>query len=261
MEGVEIRNFLLGYLSKDIAKTKVVDEDALVILKAKQGDKEAITKLINNNIRLVVKFASRFTVQNDVFIDLINEGCLGILKAIKNYDFSKGVKFSSYASIWVKHQILMYLSSNSIVKLPTKKKKIAKSMNLNFAKEWELEEYLEQFNMSLDEYRNILSLNNIVSLSDDRASYTIENSIPDEKNSVDEKIEHEYLKELINDKLSKLSPKERFIIERRYGINNKDQMKLSDIARLFNSTPEGIRYVEKKALKKLRTMLSDEICI
>ncbi|MCS7299800.1 MAG: sigma-70 family RNA polymerase sigma factor [Spirochaetia bacterium] len=261
MEGVEIRNFLLGYLSKDIAKTRVIDEDALVILKAKQGDKEAITKVINNNIRLVVKFVSRFTVQNDVFIDLINEGCLGILKAIKNYDFSKGVKFSSYASIWIKHQVLMYLSSNSMVKLPVRKKKVAKSLKLNFNDDCEFEDYLEKFNMSLNEYKNILSLNSIVSLSDDRVSFSVENSIPDETSDIDKKIENEYFRELINDKLSKLSPKERFVIERRYGLNNKDQMKLSDIAKLFNSTPEGIRYIEKKALKKLKVMLSDEISI
>lgn len=261
MEGVGIRNFLLGYLSKDIAKTSVIDEDALVILKAKQGDKEAITKVINNNIRLVVKFVARFTVQNDVFIDLINEGCLGILKAIKNYDFSKGVKFSSYASIWIKHQVLMYLSSNSIVKLPVRKKKIAKSLMVNSNGDCEFENYLERFNMSLTEYNSILSLSNVISLSDKGVSSSIEDSIPDETSDIDKKIEDEYVRELINDKLSKLSPKERFVIERRYGLNNKDQMKLSDIAKLFDSTPEGIRYIEKKALRKLKAMLSNELSI
>lgn len=261
MEGVGIRNFLLGYLSKDIAKTSVIDEDALVILKAKQGDKEAITKVINNNIRLVVKFVARFTVQNDVFIDLINEGCLGILKAIKNYDFSKGVKFSSYASIWIKHQVLMYLSSNSIVKLPVRKKKIAKSLRANSNGDCEFENYLERFNMSLTEYKSILSLSNVISLSDEGVPSSIEDSIPDETSDIDKKIEDEYVRELINDKLSKLSPKERFVIERRYGLNNKDQMKLSDIAKLFDSTPEGIRYIEKKALRKLKAMLSNELSI
>ncbi|MCX8028417.1 MAG: sigma-70 family RNA polymerase sigma factor [Brevinematales bacterium] len=256
MERYEVRNVLLKYLSKDIAKTKVIEEDLITIIRAKKGDREAIRKIIENNIRFVVKLASNFRVQNDVFMDLISEGCLGIMRAIKNYDISKGVKFSSYANIWIKHYILSYLSSNSVVKLPARKKKMVKSLSVNNSFVG-VEESLVEYNMSVEEYQNMMSLNNIMFFSD----ISDESVITNKRNQVDEKIEFNHLVSIINEKVSKLSPKEQFIIEHRYGLNNKEVKRLVDIARIFKSTPEGIRYIEQKALSKLRVMLEKESII
>ncbi|MEN2998358.1 MAG: sigma-70 family RNA polymerase sigma factor [Brevinematia bacterium] len=261
MEGMEMRNFLLGYLSKDIAKTKVVVEDVRLIMKAKQGDRDAIRKVIENNIRLVVKFASKFRVQSDVFMDLISEGCLGIMRAIKKYDVSKNVKFSSYASLWIKHNILEYLSRNSSVKLPSRKKKVVRDVKrrmLCSESNDSFDEILNCNGVSVVEYQILYALDNIVSFSDlSEDIQSLENALPS-KDVLCHKVENDSISALISEKLSKLSPKEQFVLEHKYGLNNKELKSLSDLARIFNSTPEGIRYVERKALKKLKVMLENE---
>lgn len=259
MDKVEVRNFLLGYLSKDIAKTSVVGEDVRLILRAKAGDKDAIRKIIENNIRFVVKFASRFRVQGDVFMDLIGEGVLGIMNAIRLYDVSKKVKFSSYAGIWIKHNILAYLSSNSSVRIPDRKKKIMKELKSRIVLGEDGNEVLKDLGMSLDEYERISSLNGVVCFSDLSEDFS-ENILPSEGGS-DDRFEEEVIISIVNDKISRLSNKERFVIEHRFGLNGNSPKRLVEIAKMIGSTPEGVRYIEKNAIAKLRNMVMNELSI
>lgn len=261
MEGVEIRNVLLSYLSKDIAKTNIIKEDIRTIVRAKKGNKEAIKKVIENNIRLVVKFASKFRVQNDVFMDLISEGCLGIMRAIRKYDIRKGIKFSSYAIIWIKHYILTYLSESSSVKLPLRKKKILKEIDNKIEEvsdSYCADEILSEYRMSLDEYQKLCSVRNIINFSDLSDNSSVFDNLVLSDVSVEEEIEKKDIENLVREKLSKLTPKEQFILEHRYGLNNKEIMRLSQIARLLNSSPEGIRYIERNAIEKLKEMFKNE---
>lgn len=265
MEKSEVRNFLLGYLSKDISKTKVVGEDLMLIAKAKQGDKDAVKRVIENNIRIVVKLASNFKVSSDVFMDLISEGCLGIMRAIRKYDFSKGVKFSSYASIWIRHNILSYLSRNSPVRVPVRKKKILKYVKgkLKDAKDCPAEDALNDVGISPEEYQRLFAVNNVICFSElcDESSYPVFENCLVSEDEVSKKAEIEFLSGLLEEKISRLSPRERFVIEHRYGLNKKDKKKLVEIAKILGSTPEGVRYTEKNAIAKLRRMLKSELSL
>lgn len=255
---MEVRNLLLWYLSRDISKSRITDSDLSLVIRAKLGDKNAIKSLVDNNIKLVIKFASRFKVREDIFIDLINEGCLGIMRAIKSFDPSRKIKFSSYAGIWIKHSILSYIYSNSFVRIPTRKKRIFKYIESKL-KNWDLrfsaDEIINNSGISLDEYKNISSSYAVAYFSD--LSDVCFESIPGNDN-VEDVITKDSVVEVIRDKLSKLSPKEQFILEHRYGINGKSVMSLSEIAKIFDSTPEGIRYIERLALGKLKRMLENE---
>ncbi|MFN4245389.1 MAG: sigma-70 family RNA polymerase sigma factor [Brevinematia bacterium] len=259
IEFMEIRNLLLWYLSRDISKVRVIESDIGLVLRAKQGDKDAIKKLIDNNIKLVIKFVSRFRVCEDVFMDLINEGCLGILKAIKAFDPSKNIKFSSYASIWIKHSVLTYLYSNSFIKIPFRKRKIFRDIKgkINNSGGRLLDDELVNYGgISPNEYRAIDMLSSVVYFSDLNEFYL--SSIFSSGNDLEYELDLNYIFEVIRNKLSKLSPKEQFILEHRYGLNGKEVKKLNSIAKIFGSTPEGVRYTEKKALAKLKRMLEKE---
>ncbi|MGC8870483.1 MAG: sigma-70 family RNA polymerase sigma factor [Brevinematia bacterium] len=253
MGEVDIKNALLGYLSRDIAKSKVLDNNLFVIARAKKGDRDAIKELIESNIRLVVKFASNFKVQGDVFMDLISEGCLGIMRAIKKYDPSKGVKFSSYASIWIRHCMLRYLSeSKNLIKIPFRKKKMVKEILLDAGKNFS--------SYDDSEINNINQLINVVFISDFlNSSYSEE--FCSGVNDIENFIEKQYISLVIQEKISRLSPKEQFIIKNRFGLDGKDEKSLLEIAKILGGTPEGVRYIEHRALKKLKRMLEEESVI
>lgn len=253
MKELDVRNVLLGYFSKDVAKSRILDSDLLVVMNAKKGDKEAIRKIIESNIRLVVKFASRFTVQSDVFMDLINEGCIGIMRAIRKYDPLKGVKFSSYASIWVKHFMLKFLSEQNLLKIPLRKKRLLKSLALYKG----VGKFSEENNIDVWDYISISSCNNVLLYSD--LGYCEEfKFVYGSTDDVEEFINNEYISFLVKEKVSRLSPKEKFIIEHRFGLDGRDEKSLGEIARILGTTPEGVRYIEQKALRKLKKMLQNE---
>jgi len=154
------------------------------------------------------------------------------MKAIKKYNPSKGTKFSTYAAMWIKSSIRNFLSKNCLLKSPaTKFKNNSKSNTTNKPFVIFLSEIADNFDCS----------------------------IPDTEADMNEHINDTYHTQLILEKLSKLSPKEQFILERRFGLNNKERMSLREIGEIFGTTPESIRYIEKKAIKKLRTMITNEM--
>jgi RNA polymerase primary sigma factor len=217
--------------SRDISKLKHGKNHYDLIIKAKSGDKEAINKIVENNIKLVIKIVSSYRLYGDTFVEAINVGCLGLMSAIQSYNFSKGTKFSTYASFWIKSSINNFLSQNHLINIPKSVKFGRDSSSVGICQ-------------------------NVVFLSDLPVNF--DSNLPDTNSGVGS-LDSLYYKELILEKISRLSPKEQFVIERRFGLNSKEEMSLREIGELFNTTPESIRYIEIRALKKLRSMLINEI--
>jgi RNA polymerase sigma factor (sigma-70 family) len=218
--------------SKDISRLEANENHNELLLKAKLGDKEAIRKVVESNIKLVVKIASKYTLQDDEFVEIINVGCLGLMRAIKKYDPSKGTKFSTYAAMWIKSSIRNLMLQSNLLKLPVS---MRSKKNKN-------------------DYSNKPC---VVFLSEIADNFDC--SIPDPEADLNKHNNDTYYTQLILEKLSRLSPKEQFVIERRFGLNNKEMMSLREIGQIFDTTPESIRYIEKKAIKKLKSMIISEM--
>jgi RNA polymerase sigma factor (sigma-70 family) len=218
--------------SKDISRLEANENHNELLLKAKLGDKEAIRKVVESNIKLVVKIASKYTLQDDEFVEIINVGCLGLMRAIKKYDPSKGTKFSTYAAMWIKSSIRNFMLQSNLLKLPVS---MRSKKNKN-------------------DYSNKPC---VVFLSEIADNFDC--SIPDPEADLNKRNNDTYYTQLILEKLSRLSPKEQFVIERRFGLNNKEMMSLREIGKIFDATPESIRYIEKKAIKKLKSMMISEM--
>jgi len=165
------------------------------------------------------------------FVEPITDACLGLISAIQSYNCCKGTKFSTYASFWIKSSINNFLSQNHLINIPKSVKFEKDSSSVGICQ-------------------------NVVFLSDLPVNF--DSNLPDTNSGVGN-LDILYYKELILEKISRLSPKEQFVIERRFGLNSKEEMSLREIGELFNTTPESIRYIEIRALKKLRSMLINEI--
>ncbi len=219
------------------------EEEEICARKAAMGDKKEKERLIVSNLRFVVSIALKYQNLGLPLMDLINEGNMGLLRAVEKFDINKGFKFISYARWWIRHFILKAIFEQSTsIKLPLKyANQLSKMDNLN---ESELIKKLRRIYrpVSLDQQ-----------LSDDSNSDSIVDLIDDDKYDNPEKVaEKVNLKELINEVLGKLKPIERDVISRHFGLNGKKPLTLKEIGEKYNLTKERIRQIEHAALDKLR---------
>jgi RNA polymerase nonessential primary-like sigma factor len=243
-------------------------EERVLILKAKEGDEDSFRRLIVANQRLVVKEALKYYFKGDNFLDLINEGNKGLIEALKKFDPARENRFFTYALWWVRSEIRRYLSKNqNIISLPD----IFYNDYLNFKKasfklskklkrqptEKELSEVLgipeKKVKVMLAVPDEIVSLDK--GLKDDNSS-NLSAFLPDES-AVDPQdlLIDASLKDLLNEDLQDLTPREAEIIRLRFGFRGEEPMKLREIAKKLDMSPEGIRRIELKALAKLKRTL------
>jgi RNA polymerase primary sigma factor len=219
------------------------EEEESVALKAAEGDQMAKEKLIISNLRFVVSIAVKYQNLGLPLMDLINEGNMGLIRAVEKFDVSKGFKFISYARWWIRHFILKAIFEQSTsIKLPLKyATQLSKKDNLD---EDELVQKLRQI------YRPV-SLDQ--KLSDDNNSDTIVDLVDSSNYDLPEKIVMENnLKEIIEEVMFKLKPIERDVISRHFGLDGKTPLTLKEIGEKYNLTKERIRQIEHSALDKLR---------
>ncbi|MFW5890876.1 MAG: sigma-70 family RNA polymerase sigma factor [bacterium] len=230
-----------------------------------ENDTEALNKLINSNLRLVVKIAKNYISSGYPFIDIIQDGNIGLMKAASKYDYRKNVRFSTYASWWIKQTIIRSLSvKKRIIRLSHRKeeklRRIKKARNLFYQKNKDYpsyEELSEILNIPVKEIKDILSVShNVVSIEDNLSedqNFTIENTIGDDSYIPETILENETLTELTEKIMEALIPRERMIISLRYGLN-KDNKKytLKNMGEMFGISAETVRQIEIRALKKLR---------
>ncbi len=232
------------------------------------GNEEALNRLINSNLKLVVKIAKIYVCKEYPLNDIIQDGNLGLIKAAKKFDYRKNVRFSTYASWWIKQTIKRSLSVRKrLIRLPHRKeeklRKIKHHWNdyiQQFKKEPEVEEIAGALKIPVKEVKNLMSVSQNVmylenSATDDESCKML-NIIEDNSYTPEELLEDKNLKQETMKILNSLIPKEKTIIENRYGLNNTKKSTLKSMGELFGISAETVRQIELRALKKLRNRFS-----
>jgi len=244
------------------------EEEKDLILKAKNGDQEAFQKIIIANQKLVVKEALKYYFKEDNFLDLVNEGNKGLIEALKRFDVTRENRFYTYALWWVRSEIRRYLSKNQkIISFPD----IFYNNYLNFKKEYfrmqkELkrrpteDELAKQLDIPKKKVKVLLSVpDEIVSLDkgvNNDQNANLSSLLPDKHSSDPQEVLIGLsIQNLIREDVAELTDKEAEVIKLRYGFQDHEPMKLREIAKRLEMSPEGIRRIELKALKKLKNKL------
>jgi RNA polymerase primary sigma factor len=252
---------------QEIGKVELLtpEEEIELAIKIKKGDQKALEKLVKANLRFVVSVAKQYQNQGLSLGDLINEGNLGLIKAAKRFDETRGFKFISYAVWWIRQSILQALAEQSrIVRLPLNRvgalNKIGKAYsNLvqEFEREPNAEELAEQLNMDVSEVADAIKNAGRHISMDAPFSQGEENSLldvlpNDEVPSPDQTLMSESLKKEIERALSTLTDREAEVIKLYFGLNGEHSLTLEEIGEKFNLTRERVRQIKEKAIRRLR---------
>lgn len=261
---------ILQMYLKDIGRVKLLNRNSEMALgkTIKEGSRKeaqiAKKKLVQANLRLVVSIAKKYTGQGILFMDLVQEGSLGLIKAAQRFDYSKGFKFSTYATWWIKQTIIRAIANSSrSIRIPvhmsdkirTLKKAIVKlSVQKGFEpSDEELSDYLK---IDIKKVKSIkrAMIKEPVSLDTPVAQdLCLEDYISDSENKLPEiSTEKEFLNKDIISILDILNRKERFIILNRFGLGGRKTKTLEELGRILGFSKERIRQIENEALKKLR---------
>jgi RNA polymerase primary sigma factor len=252
---------------KDLRKIEQISGDDQIELAklAKAGDSKAMTKLVECNLRFVLTVAKDFQRYNIDVEDLINEGNMGLIKAVHKFDASKGYKFISYAVWWIRQAITQYIYDNgNLVRLPTNKISIIGKVNKaserlyhKFDREPTIEEIQEITNLTEDEIKSTY-LDSTKCLSMDQkvsedSEFQLIDIIPGETlEDIDGKLNGESLKTEINNVMDELSDREIKIINLFFGLNGNSELTLKEIGEELKLTNERVRQIKEQAIKKLR---------
>jgi len=251
----------------DIGKIDMLtaDEEADLARRIRSGDQRALERLTKANLRFVVSVAKQYQNQGLSLSDLINEGNVGLMKAARRFDETKGFKFISYAVWWIRQSILQAIVEYSrIVRLPLNKVGSYNKVNeayLSFIQEFEREptneELAEILEMSPKEVSNMLKgggrhLSVDAPLSGEDGDSTMLDVLPDDDMSPDMNLMEQSLKEEVQQGLSILSPREVEVLSAYYGLNGHKPLTLEEIGELYGLTRERVRQIKERAIRRLR---------
>ena len=255
---------------QSISQFKVLtkEEEEQLFVKAKSGDKQAREQIINCNLRLVVSIAKKYQAQHLALLDLIQEGNLGLMTAYDKYDLSKGYKFSTYATFWIKQSISNAISNkNDIIRKPVylkeniaKMKKVASVIEMQkggeSATSEEIAKALKCSPKSIENMQKVISNSQVVSMEtplNSETDDTLQDFIADEESETpDEIVANKQKKSVILKVIDKvLTPREKDVILMRNGFTTGEEETLQAIGDKLGLTRERVRQLESQALKKL----------
>jgi RNA polymerase primary sigma factor len=260
----------------DIGKIPMLtpEEEVKLAQRIRTGDQEALDGMTRANLRFVVSVAKQYQNQGLSLSDLINEGNVGLIKAAKRFDETKGFKFISYAVWWIRQSILQAIVENSrIVRMPLNKVGSYNKVNdayISFVQEFERdpsdEELAELLGITPREVQAMLrGSNRHVSLdaplagSEDGDATMLDVMVPEESGEPDLELMAESLREEVALGLNILSPREMEVIASYYGLNGYQALTLDEIGELYGLTRERVRQIKERALRRLRKSHSNEL--
>ena len=265
-EGVSIEDPVRMYL-KEIGKVSLLtaDEEIELAKRMEQGDEEAKKRLAEANLRLVVSIAKRYVGRGMLFLDLIQEGNLGLIKAVEKFDYRKGYKFSTYATWWIRQAITRAIADQArTIRIPVhmvetinKLIRVSRQLLQELGREPTPEEIAEEMDMSVERVREILKIS--------QEPVSLETPIGEEEDShLGDFIQDDnvpvpadaaaftLLKEQLIEVLGTLTEREQKVLRLRFGLDDGRARTLEEVGKEFNVTRERIRQIEAKALRKLR---------
>ena len=265
-EGVSIEDPVRMYL-KEIGKVPLLtaDEEIELAKRMEDGDENAKKRLAEANLRLVVSIAKRYVGRGMLFLDLIQEGNLGLIKAVEKFDYRKGYKFSTYATWWIRQAITRAIADQArtirspvhMVETINKLIRVSRQLLQELGREPTPEEIAKEMNMSVDRVREILKIS--------QEPVSLETPIGEEEDShLGDFIQDDnvpvpadaaaftMLKEQLEEVLGTLTEREQKVLRLRFGLDDGRARTLEEVGKEFNVTRERIRQIEAKALRKLR---------
>ena len=265
-EGISIEDPVRMYL-KEIGKVPLLtaDEEIDLAKRMSEGDEAAKKRLAEANLRLVVSIAKRYVGRGMLFLDLIQEGNLGLIKAVEKFDYQKGFKFSTYATWWIRQAITRAIADQArTIRIPVhmvetinKLIRVSRQLLQELGREPSPEEIAEELDMPVERVREILKIS--------QEPVSLETPIGEEEDShLGDFIQDDnvpvpaeaaaatLLKEQLDEVLDTLTEREQKVLRLRFGMNDGRARTLEEVGKEFDVTRERIRQIEAKALRKLR---------
>ena len=265
-DSVSIDDPVRMYL-KEIGKVPLLSttEEAELAQRMSEGDADAKQRLAEANLRLVVSIAKRYVGRGMLFLDLIQEGNLGLIKAVEKFDYTKGYKFSTYATWWIRQAITRAIADQArTIRIPVhmvetinKLIRVTRQLVQELGRDPLPEEIAKELNMPIDKVGEIMkiaqepvSLETPIGEEEDShlGDFIQDNETPAPQDAATFRL----LKEQLVDVLSTLTPREEKVLRLRFGLDNGRARTLEEVGKEFNVTRERIRQIEAKALRKLR---------
>jgi RNA polymerase primary sigma factor len=264
--GVKINDPVRMYL-KEIGRVPLLsaEEEVDLATRIEEGDEEAKRRLAEANLRLVVSIAKRYVGRGMLFLDLIQEGNMGLIKAVEKFDYRKGFKFSTYATWWIRQAITRAIADQArTIRIPVhmvetinKLIRVSRQLLQELGREPMPEEIAKEMGLTPEKVREIMkiaqepvSLETPIGEEDDSH---LGDFIPDDDATAPaEAAAYELLKEQLKDVLDTLSEREENVLRLRFGLDDGRTRTLEEVGKVFGVTRERIRQIEAKALRKLR---------